>query len=380
MKQNEMIYLDSAAAAAPATGILDFYREKLAEYYANQEAAHGFAFEIRQKLKDAETELSEILTGDPRNKVAWCSSASDGFAACLSSLRDTTGKNIVTTGAEHPALASAVARIPEIDTRTVKLTLQGLIDLEHLDSLIDANTIMVALHHVQSETGVIQDLPAVRKAIDRKKIPGIKFLADTVQSAGKLPLPWLEAKLDLAFVSGPKIGVPGGGAVICRFSDDYMRITNLRTKEHQTGRVNPALAMTLTEAFRELGKNREKEFRRISELNRFARAKLAGVKLNNGRDPVLTIPEKLASPWILHMMLPNYQGAILTRMLSKMNIMAAAGSACEAENNTPSRTLTVMGYKKTDAFSGMRISFWRNTTRENIDEFITALQQILINY
>ena len=57
-----------------------------------------------------------------------------------------------------------------------------------------------------------------------------------------------------------------------------------------------------------------------------------------------------------------------------------SGSACSAESNLPSPALTAMKYNKKDAFSALRISFWRNNSSNDIQRFADALKAVISDY
>jgi cysteine desulfurase len=177
---DKYIYLDNAAAAAPEKAVIDFFASAAMSCYANQEAIHQQAYAVRQKLEAAENDLAAALTGDSSAKVIWGNSGTDLFNLFSHATMLHKG-NIVTT-LEHPALQAALKRTGT-ELRIVPL-LNGKVDLEELGRLADRNTVLVAIHHVQSETGVVQDLPGIRKVINGCA-PQALFFSDTIQSAGK---------------------------------------------------------------------------------------------------------------------------------------------------------------------------------------------------
>ena len=93
-----------------------------------------------------------------------------------------------------------------------------------------------------------------------------------------------------------------------------------------------------------------------------------------------TIPPQYASPWILHVTAPGYQGGVLVRMLSEEGVCVSSGSACASETKKPSPALTALGFRKADAFSGLRFSFDRNTTMEEAKKMLSSLEKVLKNY
>lgn len=373
-----MIYLDNAAATPVDDAIMAFFGKASIDYFANQEAAHRLGYECGKALKQAERSVIKLSTGhDDGCGVFWTAGGSDALALTLRCL-EMSGKVVVTTQAEHAALSEGCGRCFET-VRLVRLKADGRIDLDQLAESLDEDVGLVAIHHVNSETGVIQPLGEIRELID-EFCPDALFLADTIQSAGKIKIPWKEAKLDMIFVSGYKIGAPSGGFVLYRIGTTgklAKKLENLRTKDHCLTRISVPVALTLVEA---LERASEYDWTAIQELNHDLRRRIDGFVMPNGKKIKLTIDEELASPFITHITLPGYQGEVVTRMLSDKDIHVAPGSACEAAAKTPSRVLTAMGMKRADAYSALRISLWRQNTADDIALFCETLRDVLIDY
>ncbi len=373
------VYLDHAAASPPLPHTLDLFCQYAAEYSANQEAIHQAAYQIRKKIQESEELVLDSLCGSCNHAfVQWTDSGTAAFCNMFAHHHFRDGE-VVTTAAEHAALTAALKRLG-VTVRHVRLE-QGLIDEKHLAELLSPATRLVAIHHVQSETGALQDLTAIRRIIDLQA-PQSLFLADTVQSAAKLNIPWQEAGLDFATVSGYKVGTPGGGALIVRdreiggekLSAFFQR---LRKEEHLLSRPNPAMCMTLAQTVAEMTAAQDRNLQHISELNRRLRASLRQLFDSKIR---FVAPESSTSPYILHFMLPGYQGAVLVRMLSEQRIYIASGSACNAETQTPSPALLASGIKPRDAFSGLRVSFSPATTANDISRLIASLEDCIHTY
>jgi cysteine desulfurase len=378
---DKYIYLDNAAAAAPEKKMIDFFASAAMSCYANQEAVHQQAYVVRQKLEAAEKDLVSALAGDASALVAWGSSGTDLFN--LLSYAPMLRKGNIVTALEHPALQAALKRTGA-ELRTVPL-LNGKVDLEELKRMADRNTALVAIHHVQSETGIIQDLPGIRKII-AGCAPQALFFSDTIQSAGKLPAPWKDAALDIISVSGHKLGTPGGAALILRTGKDSIRknlaefFERSRSREYLVGRPDPAAMLTLAHAVKTCVAESARVLSTIQIMNLELRESLSRIELAGKRKIRFTIPYEDASPFILHITLPGYEGAVLVRMLSEQGITVSSGSACGAESNLPSPALTAMNYSKKDAFAALRISFWRNNSSDDILRFANALESIIKNY
>lgn len=369
--------MDNAAASPVSSETLSFFNEQFLRCYSNQEAAHASARECRLKLDEAAEKLSFYITGTSGAGVFWTNSGTEALNAVLEMPLFKKG-NTVSSPAEHPALRSAINRQCS-EVRIAGVSADGSVDPEELERLLDANTVLAAFHHVQSETGALQNLCAISEIIKRRS-PSALFLSDTIQSACKLAIPWKDASLDFAFVSGRKIGAPGGAAVIYRDVCMKSYFDALRSEQHRFSRVEPAIILTLAECAERLEKERNNEIRRIEGLNAYLRKKLSGMNLQDGKKIKISLPENSASPYILHFLLPGFQSAVILRMLSERGIMLAAGSACEAETKTPSPVLLAMGISKQDAYSALRISFWNNISASDLDIFLGDLEKVILSY
>ncbi len=374
------IYFDNAASAPVLPEVIEYFNSVCLTSFANQEALNGAAYALRKNLEEAEKELIRLLCGNCRDdvKVIWTDSGTSAINAALMH-PFFSGVEIITTEAEHPATSAALKRASD-HIRTVKLK-DGLIDLEHLAEILNESVKLVAIHHVQSETGAVQDLSAVGKII-KEKAPGAIFMVDTVQSAGKLSLPWNDSGIDFAFASGHKVGAPGGGAAIYRdqvFNREKLSVVYqaLRKEDHLLSRPTPMLALTLTEAIRLRCSCMKENLEKVITLNNYLRNWLESEF--DGKVKI-TFSSDNASPYILHFLLPGYQGAVLVRMLSGAGIYVASGSACAAETGTPSRALLATGVPKQDVYAGMRVSFMPSNTIDEIDTFCNDLKNCLKNY
>ncbi|QSH42300.1 aminotransferase class V-fold PLP-dependent enzyme [Lentisphaerota bacterium ZTH] len=374
------IYFDNAASAVPDSHILGISYEYASRWYANQEAAHDLAYELRQLLSDAADRISKALTGNVE-EVFFGSCGTDLFRL-LSSFEYFKDGNILTTELEHPALHAAMQRTGA-EVRVLRLK-NGRIDLEHLKQEADRNTRLLAIHHVQSETGIIQDLAAIGEAF-RKSAPQALFLADTIQSAGKIPIPWEKSGLDIISTSGHKLGSPGGAALVMRKNSQQAAklaawLESCRKEQYLAGRPEPSAAITLSRCIEKRCLEMKASFKKMQQINDFLRKGLSRKPLPNHQKIKYTASPENSSPYILHFIAPGYQSGVLVRMLSKHGVYFSAGSACQAETDRPSQALTALGFNRSDAFSGIRLSFSPQSTMREAERFIEIFLMALKEY
>jgi cysteine desulfurase len=374
-----IIYLDNAAAAKPELSTTSFFADNLYNNYFNQEAGYIQAYQLKREIDNAKKTLAQMLTGDISAIVFYASSGTDLFNLIGKSPLIYNGNIII--AAEHPALIASLSRTGA-ELRAIKMP-GGIINPAELAKNIDSKTVMITIHHVHSETGCIQNLAEIGKTI-RKIAPNAIFMSDTIQSAGKIPIPWDEAGLDIITISGHKIGAPSIAAALIRNTKKTEALISFfnkaRKNEYLSGRDEPAAVFTLNDTIINLSIHKEQYLQKIIKLNSKVREYLQTIRLKDNKKIKFTIAMELSSPYIIHFIVPGYESAVLVRMLSEQGICVAAGSACQAENARPSPGLIAMGYPKSDLFSGMRISLWHHNTEAEIDDFIDTFQKVIDGY
>ena len=359
-----MLYLDWAAAAPPEPETLEKYAELLRERFANQESGHALGFALRREIEKAAESLSLTFWKRSGGGVVWGNSCTELFQLVAAS-PFVAGRRVVSSRLEHPALDRALRR------KAGSITFLRAAPTGKLVPEPAEGAALVALHQVQSELGVVQDLPELFSAF-----PGAVRFVDAAQGAGKLKFP----NADVVAISGAKLGVPGGGAALLLNPDwkDAGKFAEFaaqyRKEEHRIGRVHPALPPLLAFAARRRAAELENARRRIGALNSRLRSEVTG----DAAFP--TVAASDASPYILHLSTPKHQGAVLMRMLSEAGVAVSAGSACAAESKDPSPALLALGRTRREAYGGVRLSFGWDTPPEAADIFLAAWGTVLQNY
>ena len=367
------IYLDNAAATPPEAERLQEYALLSRDYYANSESSHAAGRASKEFQDKCAEQLCRAIGGDEKNAcVLWTNSGTESANAALA-LPMFRKSVIVTTKAEHPSILAAAERSGS-EIRYAGLSSDGEINIDSLSEILDTSVRLLAIHHVQSETGRIQDIAKISSLL-KEKAPRAVFLVDTIQSLCKISVPVGEDGPGMLLLSGCKIGSPAGGAVMAApgFADEFKK---LRFQEHLVSRVNPAVSAVLARQVHYLSGEREKIYGKAKELSTVLRQALESL----GKECVPTVPPEKASPFIVHARFPGREGAVLARMLSAKGIMVSAGSACSAESGGPSKALAAMGFTGQDAYSALRISLWKENTLNDINIFIDALKESLKNY
>ena len=375
-----MIYFDHAAAMPVLPEVKDNYPDLLEKYSGNPEAAHRLGHELNKELAALGDRLFDTLLPQAKIERKACFFGCD-TAELLNVVSYTFGdKNLccAASALEHISLQTILKRS---FGSVVHLPLNEYGKITGLPAEI-ASARFIAVTHVQSEIGVMQDLPQLLKTL-RSTAPQAVILLDMVQSGMFYDFPSNAVLPDLIVISGAKMG-SGSGAALLAINSAAKQLKDkfheLRKKEYLIGKTDIVQAAALTLAVQINAVRKAGNLEKIRSVNSFLRGKLEGMLLPNGQQCRLTVPTESAAANILHFTLPGYQAGVLVRMFSAGNIMLSSGSACQSESDQPSMILQALKYSRIDSYSGIRLSFSGSSTIAEAEEFLQKLTEILKNY
>lgn len=365
------IYFDNSATTRVSETAAQKALELMREEYGNPSSLHRRGFLAEQALTAAREELAAILNVR-REEVWFTSGGSEGnnlavLGAALAGKK--RGNRVVTTAVEHESVLAPVKYLSENGFETVLLppAPQGNIDPRAVEEAVDGNTVLLSVMFVNSETGAVNDLLSIARAA-RRKNPGVVIHCDCVQGFGKLhvlPALW---GVDMVTISGHKLHAPKGiGAVYIKKGT---RLRPLWYGSGQEGGFHPgtentpgACAMAL--AARELWDRREENMDRFRALEKRLLEnleKIPGACINSPGEH---------APYIVNFSLPGIRSEVMIHYLERQGVSVSSGSACS--KGAKSHVLTAMGLPPARVDSAIRVSFCRDNTLEEVDEFCRQL-------
>ncbi len=361
------LYFDNAAAMQPDPLWTERLPSLLNRFFSNQESPVA---DTVPAVRDAEQRICAALCGTVRDQysVFFVNTGTDAVNAVFQILTLNPGSEIAMSGGEHASIRAAAQR------SGAKGNLigcqRGVILPEHYTAAITEQTVLTAVHCVQGETGLIQNMPSVQ---ERKNS---LLLADGIQSAGKIPFDFATVQPDFFTISGQKLGLPCGAAVLCK-NKFRQSFSKLRTAGHSTGRVHPAFCVLLADALEHWNHLQAERYRHAEQLKTLLFHEL-NQKIGGSFEQ--TVPAEQSSPYIAHILLNRFQGAIITRALAAKGIFTAPGSACDSETKEPSAVLRWMKVPKEKQFNALRISFSPENDEAGVVRLADELAEILRHY
>jgi Cysteine sulfinate desulfinase/cysteine desulfurase and related enzymes len=334
-------YLDHAASSPLLPEARAAWLEGVAQW-ANPSSPHAAGRAARAALEGARERVKAALSW--KGEVIFTSGASEALALAISRSKLPLE---AFSAVEHDAvlrLAGGARRLP--------VDMCGRVDAA--DAAIGA---LVAVQQVNSETGVLQDLAAIGRAV---RGAGGLLLADCAQGAGKLPLP----DADMTVIAAHKFGGPiGVGALLVR---DWAMLEPSGGQErgYRPGTENLPAVMAMAAA---LEAGNEWMTRAL-----LLRSRLEGAIEKLGGEVIAVDADRIATIGSYRM--PGRSAAAQLIRFDAEGICISAGSACSSGSLKPSHVLEAMAYPDTSEV--IRVSIGRETQEEDIDRFLKVWAQI----
>lgn len=372
------VYFDSAATGKVLPEAVETMVKAMTEVYGNPSSASILGIEAGNVLKKSQEDIAGIINAEP-SEIYFTSGGTEGdnwaiFGTAYGYKR--SGKHIITTNTEHPAINLPLEALKEegFEIEKIGVDEKGYIDIEELKSKIRKDTILVSVILANNETGTVQDIEKIGQAV--KEVNNDTLLhADAVQAFGKMKIDVKNSKIDMLSASGHKFGAPRGTGIF------YMK-KGLKVKplmygggqqlNQRPGTENVAGAAAIAKAAEVCYKNLEENNEKIREIKKYI------------ADRVLTeIPNTFingdsiekASPYVLNIGFMGLRSEVLLHAIEAEGIYVSAGSACNSKKKVRSSVLSAMGKSDEEIEGSIRLSFSKFNTMEEAEYAVEKLKE-----
>lgn len=374
-----MIYLDHAATTGVRPEVFEAMTPYLKDSYGNPSSAYDHAFLARNAVKQAREQVGALIHADP-DRIFFTSGGTESDNWALRSaarMLSAKGKHIITTAIEHHAILHTANFLEGLGFSVTRLPVDenGFVSPRQLEAAIRPDTILISIMFANNEIGSVQPIGELA-AIAKKH--GILFHTDAVQAFGQIPISVKESGIDMLSASSHKLyGPKGVGCLYIREGIDLppLLFGGGQEKGSRAGTENvPGIVgfgMAAELAGKEMAETMERESRLRDYLITSVLQRIPYSRLNGGSRNRLPGNASFAFQFV--------EGATLLIMLDMKGICASAGSACTASSNSPSHVLKAIGLPDDIARGSLRLTLGRETTREEIDFTVDALEEVLSN-
>ena len=367
-----MIYLDNCATTKPYKEALDAFVEVNTSYYGNPASINKFGKTTNKLLSAARAQVASILgVGEESIFFTSCATESNNIAL-LGSVehKKDFGNRIIVSKIEHP---SVLETFRELERRGfildyVNVDENGIIDLNHLKTLLTKETILLSVMQVNNVFGAIQPINEVSEIL--KDYPKVHFHVDGVQGVLKNSIDL--SKVDSYSISAHKFhGLKGIGVLYLKSRRTVHNITFGGGQEDglRSGTVNVAAAVSLAKSLRlsqekvEVIKAKHKEYKKliVDEFSKYKHIVINSPLSENFMDSIVNIS------------LPKIKGEVIVNALNDRGIMVSTTSACSSKTFHLNEALYARGLSKENIEGSIRVSFSYETTRKEVETFIEVL-------
>lgn len=354
-----MIYLDNAATARPDTGALESALRYLKDDFFNPSALYREGFEIHRELENARNSLLSLIARPETHELIFtsCGSESDNQALFSAGRRG----NVVISEGEHAAVHNAAVELARrgIEVRHARLNANGSVNTEGLLRLVDKNTSLVSVIHVNNETGAVNDIDKIAEQVKSVKASAV-FHSDGVQAFGKLDYR-LGKNIDLYSVSAHKIGGIRGIAALIRKKTTALHpfvFGGGQEKGLRSGTENVF-------GIKQFELAAQNKYARLKETYAKTEKLATYVKENLDKNRFCILSEGECSPYIVSVSARGLRGEVLLHMLNDKGVIVGTGSACSSKSRF-SRVILATGADERVADGVLRLSFCAESTEEEI--------------
>lgn len=337
---SDRLYLDHAATTPLLPQAKAAMIEAL-ERWSNPSSPHMDGRAARAALEDARRRIAVALDWD--GHVIFTSGASEAIAIGLTRAQ---AARILTSPVEH----DSVLRVTP-NAERLEVTAEGCVTPASVRALpfFSKEKTVLAIQHVNNETGVIQPLDAIGRE-------DIFLFADCAQSAAKLPLP----QADMIAISAHKFGGPPGIGALLIKDLTLIHPSGGQEQGYRAGTENLPAILAMAAALEA----------RTDWLPQAAtlRAKLDAAIEQAGGQIVARDAPRL--PSIASYRMPGVPARAQLIQFDLAGISVSAGSACSSGSLKTSHVLHAMGWDEERASEVIRVSFGPATSEADIDRFI----------
>ena len=214
------VYLDYQATTPIDEAVREAMMPFLGDLFGNPHSSdHTFGHEASNAIGHARAQVAGFVNADD-DEIIFTSGATESCNLALRGVANRTGNGrrdrIVTLATEHPAVFETVLDLGHSGFDAVVLPVgpDGLLNLAHLDKVLDELTLIVSVMAVNNEIGVIQPIAEIGA---RCRAAGALLHTDATQAAGRIAIDVDEWNVDLMSLSSHKVYGPKGiGALFVR--------------------------------------------------------------------------------------------------------------------------------------------------------------------
>jgi cysteine desulfurase len=374
---NPRIYLDYGATTPIDHRVLAAIFPHLESTFGNPSSLHFFGQRAEKVLDDARRNIAELLGVQPTEIIFTSSgSESDNLAlrgGAIARRQESGCQKILISPIEHPAVSNTARQLAEQDDFLVELIpvdKTGQIQLDEFESLLGTDVALVSVMAANNEIGTLNPIREIGTLCREHQIP---FHSDAVQYGAHHPMDLSKLPIDMVSLGAHKFyGPKGVGILYVRSGTPLLPVQTGGSQEFglRAATENVPLIAGMAKAFQLVQEEASQRAKHVIPLQE----KVIQTILN-------TIPDSKLTGAAAESRLPNHasfvfldlDGNLLIQALDSEGFACSSGSACKTGDPKPSSVLTHLGYPPEWALGSLRITLGKDTTQNEVDQFLQVL-------
>ena len=374
---NTIIYFDNSATTRPYNEVIEKMDYVSLNDYGNASSPHIMGMIAEKHINDSRLKIAKALNVD-KTEIFFTSGGTEsnnlgvlGYLKANSKAK----KHVITSKVEHLSILEVFKQLETSGYKVdyINVDKNGVISLKELESLINNDTALVTIMHVNNEVGTIQPIKEISEIIKSKNESTI-FHVDAVQSFGKMKIKPEQNGIDLLSISAHKIHGPKGIGAL--YKNKNIRINPVifgggQESKIRSGTENVPGIYGFGLACEIIHKKMDENRKKILELKSHFIKLLKSLEIEHK----VLLTEK-SVPNIFGVSFPETKSEVMLRCLQEKNIFASAGSACSSRKSLKSHVLKAMKIDKKTIDGTIRFSFSEFNSVDEIDYTVKVLKTI----
>lgn len=364
------VYLDNSSTTRPYKEVIEAMTEAMTHRFGNPSALHKLGMDAETEIKRCKKQILGTLN-QSEGEILFTSGGTEannlailGYARRIAKRKN----HLITSKTEHKSVLEAFKALESegYSVTYVDVDAYGRVNPLQVIEAVTEKTALISLMMVNNETGMIQPIEEICKALKKMEKPPVLHV-DAVQAYGKVRIDLRKLGIDLLTASGHKIHGPKGIGFL--YVKKGVQIEPLLYGGGQQSDLRPGTENTY--AIAGLSKAIEITFNEFEAHNNHMAA-LRDV-LRKGietqiPEAILNTPKDMATaPHVLHVSFPKIRGEVLLHALETEGVYVSIGSACNSKVKKYSHVLEAMKLSTEAKEGAVRFSLGSDTTEDEID-------------
>lgn len=364
---NEVIYLDHAAATPMDEKVLAAMQPYFSDAFYNPSAPYAPAVAVRREYEAAKAAIAQVI-GTRGDEIVITAGATESINLAFGSVAG----HVVTANIEHHAVLEAAKRV---DHTLVEADERGVVSAEKIKQAIRPDTQLVSIALANNELGTIQPLREIAQVVkaerearlERGDRTPIYLHSDASQGVGQLDVNVARLGVDMLTLNAAKVYGPKQVGLLWAASHVVVAPTIVgggQERGLRSGTENVAGTIGFAKALELAFEHRAYETDRLMNL----RDGLQRALTEAFPEAVVSGHQKHRLAGHLHISFPNLDAERVLFALEARGVLVATGSACAANKGTRSHVLTAIGLAPEVADGSLRMTLGHLSNEENMAE------------